>query len=194
MLDLSSARSGEAAGPVDPTLFREGMSLVTSAVHIVTVRTADRTAGVTATAMCALSDRPSSLLVCLHRQGRVGSMLRAGLPMAINTLGGGHDAVADVFAGRGRLQMAERFGHGEWRDDGVRAPFLADSLATFFCRISDVVPAATHLVVVGRVTDLKINAAPRALIYGARRYRSLDLAAGWCAEGETDSPMQPEAQ
>src|SRR3981189_248751 len=62
-----------AVGPenvrtVDPTAFREAMSRLGAAVHVITTAGPAGKAGTTATAVCSVTDAPPTLLVCLNRQ------------------------------------------------------------------------------------------------------------------------------
>jgi flavin reductase len=154
------------------------MSRVAAAVHIVAVRDDDVMAGVTATAVCSLTDSPSSLLVCLHREGRVGCLMRPGISMSVNTLRAGQHGLADVFAGRGRVPMEERFRHGTWQTLPGEAPVLMDGIASFMCSVGNVSEAGSHYIVIGHVTDIRTTDAQEALLYGARKYRTLPLRAG----------------
>jgi flavin reductase (DIM6/NTAB) family NADH-FMN oxidoreductase RutF len=178
-MECSLATAEADAMSADPKLFRAGMSRVVGAVHVVAVRNGDQIAGVTITACCSVSDSPSSLLICLNRKGRVASMLNRGALLSVNTLRSGQEEIAKAFAGQRQLSMAERFSHGDWRTNDLGgAPFLADGLATFFCRVLSVSEAATHRIVVNEVLDVQTGSAfhAGALVYGARQYRSVSLA------------------
>src|SRR6516164_3844539 len=64
-----------AVGPdpvrtVEPVLFREGMSRLGAAVHVITTAGPGGQAGATATAVCSVSDAPPMLLVCLNRRSQ----------------------------------------------------------------------------------------------------------------------------
>src|SRR3712207_7651316 len=61
---LDSADAG--ASQLDAVLFREGMSRVAGAVHVVTTDGPAGRAGFTATAIAPVTDSPASLLVCVN--------------------------------------------------------------------------------------------------------------------------------
>ena len=79
-----SAATG-ATGP-DALLFREGMSRVAEAVHVVTTDGAAGRAGFTATAVTPVTDSPASLLVCVNTASRSAQALLANRVFCVNTL------------------------------------------------------------------------------------------------------------
>src|ERR1700728_327934 len=97
---------------VEPQAFREAMSRLGAAVHIVTTAGIGGKTGFTATAVCSVSDTPPTLLVCLNRKSQGGPILRENKVFCVNTLGADCEAIADVFAGRTGAVMAERFATG----------------------------------------------------------------------------------
>src|SRR6266705_668736 len=109
---------------VEPALFREAMSRLGAAVHIVTTDGPAGRAGVTATAVCAVSDQPATLLVCLNRRSRTAAMLHGNGMLCVNTLGADQEALADAFAGRTGTLPEERFQVGEWLALKTGSPVL----------------------------------------------------------------------
>src|SRR4030081_80227 len=112
--DDAMAGAFEAVGPdpvvtVDPTLFREAMSRLGAAVHVVTTAGPAGKTGFTATAVCSVSDAPPTLLVCLNRKSAGGPMMRENGVFCVNTLGADAEAIADMFAGRTGAQSEARF-------------------------------------------------------------------------------------
>ena len=112
--DDAMAGAFEAIGPepvstVPVPQFREAMSRLGAAVHVVTTAGPAGKTGFTATAVCSVSDAPPTLLVCLHRRNHTGPILRENKVFCVNTLGAECEAVADIFAGRTGAVMDERF-------------------------------------------------------------------------------------
>ena len=69
-----------AVGPgpiasVDPLVFREAMSRLGAAVHVVTTAGIAGKTGFTATAVSPVSDQPAMLLVCLNRRSASAPLL-----------------------------------------------------------------------------------------------------------------------
>jgi hypothetical protein len=90
--DDAMAGAFEAIGPepvatVPVPQFREAMSRLGAAVHVVTTAGPAGKTGFTATAVCSVSDAPPTLLVCLHRRNHTGPILRENKVFCVNTLG-----------------------------------------------------------------------------------------------------------
>src|SRR5215813_14159256 len=114
MMGSFEAYAPEHIATVDPVQFREAMSQLGAAVHVVTTAGPAGKAGFTATAVVSVSDQPATLLVCLNRRSQVNPILRENNVLCVNTLRAGQDSVADLFAGRTGVAMAERFTGMEW--------------------------------------------------------------------------------
>src|SRR6478672_3616579 len=104
-----------SATSVDPKLFREAMSRLGAAVHVITTDGPAGKTGFTATAVCSVSDAPSTLLVCLNRGSTSMPILRGNGVFCVNTLRAGDEIVADTFAGRTKVAREARFDTGhDW--------------------------------------------------------------------------------
>ncbi len=159
-----------AAGPADAARFREAMSRVGGAVHLITTDGKAGQAGLTATAVTSVSAEPPTVLVCLNATSRTAAILRENGCFAINTLGAGQQELANVFAGRTPARGAARFEHGKWETGAEGQPVLADALVRFVVRVVEIKPVATHLVVIGEVVEIGLGAAHAGLIYTRRAY------------------------
>jgi flavin reductase len=120
-MNTAEALPLEAVRPVAGDRFREAMSRIGAAVHVVTTDGALGRAGATMTAVTSVSDAPPTLLVCINRTGRLAAVLRGNGVFCVNTLVAGQEGLADVFAGRGGLDHEARFGHGGWLGEIGRA-------------------------------------------------------------------------
>ena len=119
-----------ASGPLaalESSAFREAMSRLGAAVHIVTTAGLAGKSGFTATAVCSVSDQPATLLVCLNRSSGSAPLLSQNGVFCVNTLGAGEEKLADLFAGRTGVQRHERFATGEWITLRTGAPVLASA-------------------------------------------------------------------
>src|ERR1700754_4437328 len=90
--DDAMAGAFEAIGPeavkcVEGTQFREAMSRLGAAVHVITTDGVAGMTGFTATAVSSVSDQPPTLLVCLNRRSQITSVLRENGVFCVNTLG-----------------------------------------------------------------------------------------------------------
>jgi flavin reductase len=165
-----------AVGPeplvsVDPHLFREAMSRLGAAVHIVTTAGPGGKTGFTATAVCSVSDTPATLLVCLNRRSQSGPLLAENKVFCINTLPASDAKLADLFAGRSGAQLHERFAQGEWTTLKTGAPVLTSAVIAFDCRIVEIKAVASHNVIFGSVEAVRLGPAGPALVYHERAYK-----------------------
>lgn len=161
----------QAADAVD---FREAMSRVPGAVHVVTTLSeAGARAGFTATAVTAVSDHPPTLLVCANAGSESARALVENGVFCVSTLAWEDEPVASLFAGRAGLRGEARFAQGEWTVLETGAPALASALVAFDCRVVSAEIVGTHHVVVGEVVAVHRGRRARALIYRDRTFQSL---------------------
>jgi cob(II)yrinic acid a,c-diamide reductase len=69
--------------------------------------------------------------------------------------------------------MEKRFELGRWDTIATGAPTLADALVVFDCEVIDTKDLATHRVLFGKVTGLRVGNKVRPLIYHDRGYHGL---------------------
>lgn len=155
----------------EPALFREAMSRLVAAVHVVTTRGPSGRAGFTATAVVSVSDSPPTLLVCINRGIHAAPAFRQSRLFAVNMLTGEQQAMADAFGGRGALKGEQRFSVGNWIDGALGVPCLAGALAVFECRLAEIRTVATHDVLVGHVEAVTLGPNVPGLAYLDRKYR-----------------------
>src|ERR1700755_1802081 len=87
-----------------PSVFREAMSWLGPAVHVITTAGPGGKAGATATAVCSVTDAPPTLLMCLNRRSQTNPVVVENGVFCVNTLGEGGAPIADLFAGRTGVQ------------------------------------------------------------------------------------------
>jgi flavin reductase len=173
MMGSFEAYAPEHVTTVDPGQFREAMSQLGAAVHVVTTAGPAGRAGFTATAVVSVSDQPATLLVCLNRRSQASPIVQENRIVCVNTLRAGADAVADMFAGRTKCTMAERFDTGTWGELSTGAPALAEALIAFDCRVIEIKQVATHNVVFAGVVAVRLGRPGPALVYHERAYKQV---------------------
>ena len=151
--------------------FREAMSRLGAAVHIVTTAGPAGKTGFTATAVCSVSDQPATLLVCLNRRSNSAPLLSQNGVFCINTLGAAESNLADIFAGRSGVQLEARFSVGEWLTLKTGSPVLASAVAAFDCRTIEIKAVASHNVIFGAVHAVRLGPSGPALVYHDRAYK-----------------------
>lgn len=158
---------------IDPGLYRDAMSRYAGHVQLVTTVMEGMRRGVTITAACSVSDNPASVLICLNNTNPKNEIFfRSGI-FVLNTLGAHHQGVADAFSGRTALADDERFASARFDTLVTGAPVLADALAAFDCRVTDIKEMPTHNVIFGEVAAVRFSEKHPALIYMNRDYHTL---------------------
>lgn len=160
---------------IDKLLYRDGMSRVGGAVHVVTTGGKAGRAGFTATAVAAVSDDPATLVVCLHATSQSVPVLSGNGVFCVNTLAGDEAALADIFAGRTGLYGEARFSAGDdlWSQLVTGSPVLSRALVAFDCRLIEATRVATHHVLMGEIVGLTMAGRGPGLIYKDRSYHAL---------------------
>jgi flavin reductase len=156
---------------IEPPAFREAMSRLGAAVHVVTTAGVAGKSGFTATAVCSVTDQPAMLLVCLNRRSNSAPLLAQNGVFCVNTLGAAEEKLADIFAGRSGVHLEERFSVGEWMTLKTGSPVLASAVVAFDCRTIEVKAVASHNVVFGAVEAVRLGPGGPALVYHDRAYK-----------------------
>ncbi|MGH6835440.1 MAG: flavin reductase family protein [Methylocella sp.] len=155
---------------LDPARFRDAMSRVAAAVHIVTTGGPAGLAGITATSVASITDEPPIMLFCINKSSpSAGRMIENGV-FCINTLAPSQAALADVFAGRTGHHLDERFAGGEWTKLVTGAPVLRRAAAAFDCRLVEAKSIVTHFVMIGAVEAADFGPEGGNLSYAHRKY------------------------
>lgn len=158
---------------VGPQHYRDAMARFAGAVHIVTTDGAAGRRGTTVIAACSVSDSPPTVLVCLNRENRSNDLFLRNGRFALNTLPSERRSLAEAFSGLTGLAQDERFALGEWETISTGAPVLKDAVAVFDCEVIDSKDHATHRILFGKVTGLRIGDRVSPLIYHDRAYHIL---------------------
>lgn len=166
-------RPETALDAADPTLFREGMSRVAGAVHVVTTDGPTGRGGFTATAVTPVTDAPPSLLVCVNTASRSVKTLLDNRLFCVNALAHDDLALADAFSGRTGVYGRDRFAIGSWSRAPLGSPVLLSSLVSFECRLTDARIVATHHILIGEIVNIRLGEDRPALVYRGRGYRAL---------------------
>jgi flavin reductase len=163
-----------ATSPAD---FRSAMSLLAAAVNIVTTDGPAGRAGMTATAVCSVSDQPPTVLVCVNRAAQTHPVLVDNGVLCVNVLTTSQQGLANLFGSR--VGNEERFAAAQWQTLATGAPALDGALVNLDAQIVQRHEVGTHSVFIAevrqiRVTD-KADASPPVggLVYFNRAYHSL---------------------
>ena len=158
---------------IDESRFREAMSRVATAVHIVTTGGPAGLGGITATSVASITIEPPMMLFCINKTSPSTERVIKNGVFCINTLTSSHEALANVFAGRTGHHLDERFTWAEWTKLLTGAPVLRRAAAVFDCRLTEVKEIMTHFVMIGAVEAVDYGQQDCNLTYAHRRYGSV---------------------
>ena len=161
----------ELVRTVEVAPFREAMSRLGAAVHVITTAGPGGKTGATATAVCSVTDAPPTLLMCLNRRSQTNPVVLENGVFCVNTLGAGEAEIADIFAGRTGAKGSDRFNKGEWTTLITASPVLASAVIAFDCRIVEVRSVGSHNVFFGAVEAVRLGPQGAALVYHERAYK-----------------------
>ncbi len=161
------------AADIDPTLFREAMARLGAAVTILTTRGPEGDVGMTASAVCSVTDTPPTVLVCINRAGSQYETFKSTGFICINVLAHEHEELSPIFAGVGDLPMEQRFARGEWIRLATGAPALRTAAASLDCKVTQSVDVGTHTVFFCEVQAIHLGPAGSGLVYHGRAYHQI---------------------
>ncbi len=167
-----SPSAAQGAG-VDPARFRDAMSRVAAAVHLVTTDGPAGLGGITATAVASITVEPPMMLFCINKTSPSAARALENGVFCINTLAPSHEALSNIFAGRSDQRLDEKFTTGEWTKLATGAPALKGAVAAFDCRLVEAKEVTTHYIVIGAVEAVDFGPEGESLTYVHRKYRTL---------------------
>ena len=129
--------------------FRNAMSLLTSAVSVVTTIGSTGRYGFTASAVCSVTDSPPTLLVCMNIASSSHTHFVENKILTVNVLAAHHQHMSKVFSSK--MSPEERFKYGSWTELETGAPVLKDALVSFDCQIEQIQEVGTHTIFICRV-------------------------------------------
>ncbi|MEV7194339.1 flavin reductase family protein [Streptomyces sp. NPDC093510] len=158
-----------ALSSVTAESFRSAMACHAAGVAVVTTRdAAGRPWGLTVTSFSSVSLEPPLVLTCVaHRAGGYEAFA-ACTGFAVSLLDEVQQEIAQRFARSG----GEKFSPQDSDDDSMCSPVVDGALCQLECRVHARYPAGDHLLLVGRVTQLRYRqGAP--LVHHQRAFHTL---------------------
>lgn len=167
------------APPAKPALtpqqlaFRNAMAHLPAAVCIITTAGAAGRCGITASAVCSVTDSPPTVLVCLNQRSAMHDIFKRNGGLCINVLSGAHEQQAMHFSGATNMPMDERFGLTGWQQDAAGQPALDDALVRLQGTIKDAKAVGTHSVLFVELDRIDVSEERDSLIYFNRLFHTL---------------------
>lgn len=157
--------------------FREAMARLGAAVNVVTSDGPAGRSGMTASAVCSVSDDPATLLICINRNSNQNANFKANGVFCVNVLAAEQRMVSNVFSGATGASGADRFSIGEWGTLITGAPVLAGATVALDCEIEEVMEKGTHTVFFAAIKAIHLGEPGPALIWWQRDYHQLGQTA-----------------
>lgn len=88
--------------------FRDAMASLSAAVNIITTEGDTGQCGITATAVCSVTDTPPSLMVCINANSAMNPVFQGNGKLCVNVLNHEQELMARHFAGMTGMAMEER--------------------------------------------------------------------------------------
>jgi len=152
--------------------FRDGMAQLTGAVNVITTDGPKGFAGITATAVCSVTDQPPTLLVCVNRSSYAYPFFVENGALAVNVLCAEQQSVAQVFADR-NIPMPERLSRVATSTLQTGTPLVDDALVNFDCRITSIHESGSHGILMCQVEDVRLGPQGEGLVYFQRGYHGV---------------------
>ena len=143
--------------------FKQSMRRLAASVSVITCAFEGQWHGLTATAVTSLCAEPASIITCINANASMIPALTASQRFYVNLLSCEHVAISSNFGGR--LKGPERFTEGQWAAGEEGVPYLADAQASLFCEVEKAIAYGTHIVLIGRVRDVRFSEQVTPLIY-----------------------------
>lgn len=153
--------------------FRNAMAHLPAAVCIITTDGAAGRCGMTASAVCSVTDSPPTVLVCLNRNSAMHDVFKANGRLGINVLSGDHEELAVHFSGATKMPMEERFALDGWRAGAASQPVLDGALVRLQGRIRDSKVVGSHSVMFVELDSIDVNEQRDSLIYFNRLFHTV---------------------
>ena len=157
---------------VEATDFRNAMSLLTSAVNVVTTMGDSGRHGFTASAVCSVTDTPPTLLVCMNKSSRSYINFVENKVLCVNVLSADQANLSNAFASS-KFSSEQRFEQGKWSALETGSPVLQDALVSFDCEIGQIQEVGTHTILICPIIAIQQNQEDQALVYFNRAYHQV---------------------
>ncbi len=145
------ATTADPVPAIDTAAYRNLMRHQAGGVAIISCGKPGNRTGLTATAVCSISDTPPTLLICVNRNASGHKIITAERCFAVNLLTIDQMELAKVFSGKAGLEGEARFSAEHWTTLATGAPVLKDAVANLDCAVVDEHGFETHSLFIGRV-------------------------------------------
>lgn len=154
-------------------LFRNAMASMAAAVNVVTTNGKAGRSGITATAVCSITDSPPTIMVCINRNSQTNTTLKENQFLCVNVLSAEQLEIAKHFAGMTEVKMSDRFISHNWQEGVHQLPVLEGALANLQGKISKMSEMGTHTLFFVELTEINVKEKGNSLVYFNRAFHSI---------------------
>jgi flavin reductase (DIM6/NTAB) family NADH-FMN oxidoreductase RutF len=161
-MDGDNNREGGAAHGANAA-FRGAMQYFCGAVTVISTEHEGHDFGMTATAVCSISDTPPTVMVCINKTASIHQPLSETGRYTISILNESNIGVARIFSSKDENMRRERLNHFTGRN-GRR--HIRSALAILHCTVVREVDCGTHTALFAEVDESCVYASEaRPLLY-----------------------------
>lgn len=158
--------------------FRQAMAHLPASVNIITTRGEAGECGITASAVCSVTDTPPTVLVCINRNSQMHDVFKQNGNLCINVLSAEQEELAKHFSGMTKVPMEERFTWDIWEEKTqLSQPALRDALVRLEGKITEFKEVGTHSVIFVELKDIRTDKEKQGLVYFSRAFQAVKGAA-----------------
>jgi flavin reductase (DIM6/NTAB) family NADH-FMN oxidoreductase RutF len=149
---------------MDADKYRNVMRHQAGAVTIIAVGDEGNRTGLTATAVCSLTDSPPMVIACVNRNASAHTPIQLAKRFSINMLARDQNELARRFSSK-KLEGEARFDADTWDTLTTGAPVLKNAIANLDCEVAQELTFDTHTIFIGRVRDCRFREDIEPLLY-----------------------------
>ena len=156
-----------AASVVDQALFETVKAVHRSfptGVTIVTTSVDGAPYGLAVNAFSSVSMGPPMVLVCINETSSSYPRFFEGTRFGVSILANDQASVAGRFAKSG----GDKFGDVAWHPGPSGSPLISGASANLDLEVVAKIPAATHMIFIGRVIDAEVSGKPPLIYHGSQ--------------------------
>ncbi len=152
--------------------FRKLFGHFPTGITVIGMNNDGQLSGITANSVTSVSLDPMLLLVCIAKKAASHNKLKSAGHFSINFLSNKQQDVSQFFASSSNEENP--MGDFKYRLGKNESPIINNVIAWVECSITDWFPGGDHSIVLGEVTDMKIeNSTHQPLIYYNGQYGEL---------------------
>src|SRR5450830_239453 len=157
----------------DQLAFRNAMAHLPAAVSVITTNGVAGRCGITASAVCSVTDAPPTILVCLNRSSAMHDIFKQNGHLCVNVLSDEQEQLAMHFSGATKVAMEERFSWDIWEQGPLQQPVLRGALVKLQGRIKEFKEVGSHSVMFVELSDIQVSEEKDSLIYFNRLFHKV---------------------